>query len=102
MDDNRIWIGAMDALIAGAGRADVRAGVMNLLSTMPAVHSERDGDTISITNTDFSDHYQETLIVAASSGVIQKMVGGVAGQTPDMTIDYDVRRVTSADILNGG
>lgn len=37
-------------LIAGAGRADVRAGVMNLLSTVATVHSERAGAAISITN----------------------------------------------------
>jgi hypothetical protein len=98
-DDNLIWIGAMDALIAGAGRADVQAGVMNLLSTIPAVHSARAGDTISITDTDFPDHYQETLIVDARSGVIRKMVGGVAGRSPDVTVDYEVRRVTAADVL---
>jgi hypothetical protein len=89
----------MDALIAGAGRADVQAGVMNLLSTIPAVHSARAGDTISITDTDFPHHYQETLIVDARSGVIRKMVGGVAGRSPDVTVDYEVRRVTAADVL---
>jgi hypothetical protein len=75
---------------------------MDLLSTVPAVHSERDGDTISITNGDFGDGYQETLIVDATSGVIRKMVGGVAGRTPDVTVDYDVRRVTAASIVKGG
>ena len=100
MDDNRLWIGAMDALIAGAGRADVRAGVMNLLSTVATVHSERAGAAISITNTGFSDDYRETLIVDAGSGVIQKMVGGTAGKAPDVTVDYDVQRVTAADILH--
>ena len=99
IDDNRIWIGAMDALIAGAGRADVSAGVMNLLSTIPAIHSARVGDTVTITNTDFPDSYQETLVVDARTGAIEKMVGGVAGQTPDVTVRYDVRRVTAADVL---
>src|SRR5262249_20676590 len=100
MDNNRIWIGAMDALIAGAGRADVRAGVMNVLSTIAAVHSERDGGTISITNTDFPDHYQETLIVGAESGVIEQMIGGTAGQAPDVTVNYRVQRVTAAEVLH--
>jgi hypothetical protein len=98
-DDNLICIGAMDALIAGAGRADVQAGVMNLLATIPAVHSSREGDVVAITNTDFPDHYQETLIVGARTGVIERMIGGTAGQTPDMTVRYDVRRVTAADVL---
>jgi hypothetical protein len=101
MDNNRLWIGAMDALIAGAGRADVRAGVMNLLSTVAAVHSERHGNTIAITNTDFTGHYEETLIVGARSGVIEKMTGGVAGRPPDVTVDYAVRRVTAAGIVDG-
>ena len=101
-DDNRIWIGPMDALIAGAGRADGRAGVMNLLSTISAVHSERDGGAISITNADFPDGYRETLVVDARSSVIEKMTGGTAGKTPDVTVDYDVRRVTAADLRHGG
>lgn len=99
LDANRIWIGAMDALIAGAGRADVSAGVMNLLSTIPAVHSARVGDTVTITNTDFPDSYQETLVVDARTGAIERMIGGTAGRTPDVTVDYDVRRVTVADVL---
>jgi hypothetical protein len=99
MDDNRLWIGAMDALIAGGGRTDVRAGVMNLLSTVAAVHSERDGAVISITNTDFPDHYQETLIVGADSGVIEKMIGGTAGAAPDVVVTYDVKRVQASDWL---
>jgi hypothetical protein len=99
-DNNLIWIGAMDALIAGAGRAEVQAGVMNLLATIPAVHSSRDGEVISITNTGFPGRYRETLIVDARTGVIEKMVGGTAGQTPDVTVRYDVRRVTAADVLH--
>ena len=39
IDNNRVWMGSMDALIAGAGRADVRAGVMKLLATIPKVRS---------------------------------------------------------------
>jgi hypothetical protein len=53
----------------------------------------------AITNTDFSARYQETLIVDARSGVIEKMTGGTAGQTPDVTVRYDVRRVTAAEVL---
>ena len=33
-DDNRVWIGCMDALLAGAGRPEVRSGVLFLLSTI--------------------------------------------------------------------
>jgi hypothetical protein len=64
------------------------------------VHSSRDGEVISITDTGFPGRYRETLIVDARTGVIEKMVGGTAGQTPDVTVRYDVRRVTAADVLH--
>ena len=32
--NNRIWMASMDTLIAGAGDARVRAGIMKLLGTM--------------------------------------------------------------------
>ena len=37
VEDNHVWVGSMDALLAGAGRKDVRAGVMTLLATIDAV-----------------------------------------------------------------
>ena len=93
IDNNRIWLGSMDALIAGAGDADVRAGVMKLLSTMPLVKVSDHGATLDLTNTDFSDHYQETLTVDAKTGVIEKLVGQTAGQPPSVTVTYDIKRV---------
>ncbi len=41
IDNNRVWLGSMDALIAGAGDPDVRAGVMRLLSTIAGVTVDR-------------------------------------------------------------
>ena len=70
IDDNRVWIGAMDALIAGAGDPDVRAGVMRLLSTIATVKVTDHGATLDIRNTDFPDGYAETLTVDAETGVI--------------------------------
>ncbi len=99
LDDNRIWIGAMDALVSGVGRADVRAGVMNILAGLSHVHSKPVGATVEITNTDFSNHYQETLTVDAQTGVLEKMTGGVAGQTPDVVVTYDIKRVQAKDVL---
>jgi hypothetical protein len=32
--------------------------------------------------------------------VIEKLIGGTAGQIPDVTVRYDVRRVTAADVLH--
>ena len=41
IDDNRVWIGAWTRLIAGVGRADVRAGAMKLLATVTRCVSAR-------------------------------------------------------------
>ena len=98
IDNNRIWMASMDSLIAGAGNKDVRAGVMKLLSTINAVVTDR-GATLEITDTDFSDHYQETLTVDAKTGVIQKMVGQTAGQRPEVTVTYDIKRVDAKDYI---
>jgi hypothetical protein len=99
IDDNRVWIGAMDALIAGAGNAEVRAGVMKLLATIEAVKVTDHGATLDIRNTDFPDGYAETLTVDAKTGVIQKMTGGVVGKEPSVVVDYDIDRVDAADVL---
>jgi hypothetical protein len=101
IDDNRVWIGAMDALIAGAGDIDVRAGVMKLLSTIAAVKVSDLGATLDIRNSEFPDGYAETLTVDAKTGVIQKMTGGVVGRTPDVVVDYDIKRVDYQDVLPG-
>jgi hypothetical protein len=99
VDDNRVWMGSMDSLIAGAGDAGVRAGVMKLLATLHAVKVARHGATLSITNADFPDGYAETLTVDAETGVIRKMTGGVAGRTPDVVVDYEIERVDAADVV---
>jgi hypothetical protein len=99
IDDNRVWIGSMDALIAGAGNAEVRAGVMHLLNTITAVKVADHGATLDIRNTDFPDGYAETLTVDAKTGVIQKMTGGVVGRTPDVVVDYEIKRVDYQDLL---
>jgi hypothetical protein len=100
LDNNRVWIGAMDALIQGAGDPQVRSGVMKLMATMPEVKIAQGDGTLTLTQTDFPRHYQEALVVDAKTGVITKMVGGTAGKRPDVVVTYDVRRVTAADVLN--
>jgi hypothetical protein len=86
-------------LIAGAGDADVRAGVMKLISTIGAVKVTDHGATLDIRNTEFPDGYAETLTVDAKTGVIRKMTGGVVGETPGVVVDYDIERVDAADVL---
>lgn len=96
-DDNRAWFGSMDALLAGAGRADVRAGVMKILSEMPKVKVTETAETLALTQTDFTDGYEETLIIDAKTGVPVKFVGGTHGQEPSVVVDYEIKRVTAAN-----
>jgi hypothetical protein len=94
--DNRAWFGSMDALLAGAGRADVRAGVMRILAELPKVEAKETEDTLTITSSDFPDGYQETLIVDAQTGIPRRFVGGEPGQEPSVTVSYQIKRVTAA------
>lgn len=116
-DDNRVWLGCMDALLAGAGDPDVRSGVLFLLSTISAVSVEkttRDGrETLAIVNTGFPGNpgqpdakgfpggYVETLYVDDESGVPVGFTGGVAGEEPSVTMSYDIERTTPARVKNG-
>lgn len=97
IDDNRVWFGSMDALLAGAGRPDVRAGVMKLLAEMPKVKVTETAETLTLTQTDFSDGYEETLVVDAKTGVPVKFFGGTHGKRPDVVVDYEIKRVTAAN-----
>ena len=103
--DNRVWFGSMDALLAGAGNPDVRAGVLVLVATLEKVtvaEGERNGrQTLELANSDFTDGYVETLIVDAGTGVPVGFTGGVPGQVPGVTMVYDVDRVTTAKVAQG-
>jgi hypothetical protein len=101
--ENVFWGNTTDALVAGAGRADVRAGVMKLLATSSTVNVVKatvaGKPVLKITETAFGGGYAETLTVDASSGVITALTGADTGKAPSVTVDYDVKRVTSSDVL---
>ena len=97
IEDNHVWVGSMDALLAGAGRKDVRAGVMTLLATIDTVKVTEEGRLLKLSATDFGGSYTENLYVDAETGVPQKFVGGETGKEPSVTIDYDIKRVTAAN-----
>jgi hypothetical protein len=50
-------------------------------------------------NSDFPNGYEETILLDASTGVMQQMIGGTAGQAPDVVVTYDIKRVTAAEVL---
>lgn len=105
--DNEIWENSLDALQAGAGQPEVRAGVLRLLSTLPevTVHStDVNGEallTLTATAPAMPANYQETLTINGTTGVPVNFAGGVPGQRPETTSTYRVSRVTVAAIAAG-
>jgi hypothetical protein len=105
--DNYIWEGSMDAIVAGSGDPQVRAGVLRLLATLPGItvtHGTTGGQptlTISAGVAELPDgDHRETSIVNATTGVPIKFVGGDP-EKPDVTIDYGVTRVSLTDVEAG-
>jgi hypothetical protein len=107
-ENSMIWDNSMDALTAGAGDPQVRAGVLKLLATIPQIvvtQSTLGGQpTLVLSAALLSSKagiYQEQLILNADSGVPVKFIGGNVGQTPGVTVDYSISRVTVSSIKNG-
>jgi hypothetical protein len=118
--DNYVWENCEDALVAGSGKPQVRAGVLRLVSALPGItvtHGTADGQpTLTLTagagelgfaGTDEADPkagagpaYQEAITINADTGIPLEFVGGPAGQTA-VTVTYVVTRVTLADIAAG-
>lgn len=105
VDDNDIWVNALDALVAGAGQPQVRAGVLRILSTLPGItvtDTTTDGIptvTISATGTpDTAGGYRETLVIGAANALPLAFTGGNVGAAPSVTVTYHVSRVTLADL----
>ena len=100
VDYNSTWSNSLDALIAGAGRPDVRAGVVRILSSLPTVtvsSTTTDGKpTLTVSNSEAlsSGTYVETLVIGAKDGVPVRLTGGDAGQPISVTISYQVSRET--------
>jgi hypothetical protein len=106
-EDNYIWGNSLDALIAGSGKPQVRAGVLRILSTLREVtvtSTTTDGQptlTLRASAPAMPGNYQETLVIGAKTGIPVTFTGGVPGQAPDVTVTYQVTRVTLADIAVG-
>ncbi|HEX3617008.1 MAG TPA: hypothetical protein VHU61_10750 [Solirubrobacteraceae bacterium] len=106
--DGMIWDNGMDALLAGAGNPQVRAGVLKLYAAIPQI-STSDGTlngkpTLDVTASLLSSNsglYQEQLVLDANTGVPLEMIGGNKGQAPTVTVYYTVSRTTIAAVQNG-
>jgi hypothetical protein len=107
-DDNYIWENSLDALIAGSGQPQVRAGVLRILATLPevTVTSTTTGGqptlTLRATGAAVATNLAETMIIGASSGVPLKLTVGALGQPVGATVTYQVTRVTLSQLVSGG
>jgi hypothetical protein len=107
-EDGMIWDNGMDALTAGAGNPQVRAGVLKLFATIPQITSStgtlNGQQTLDVTASLLSSNsglYQEQLVLNAETGVPLEMIGGNQGQTPSVTVYYTITRTTVAAVENG-
>ncbi|MEV4498939.1 hypothetical protein AB0J84_25000 [Micromonospora arborensis] len=101
--DNALWTFSTQALSAGDGNTQVRAGVLRLLSTISAVsvkNSTTQGKaTLTITAGPevFGGVASEVLTIDAETGMLVKDVSTVPG-TPQASTTYESSRVTKADL----
>jgi hypothetical protein len=122
--DNYVWENCQDALVAGSGNPQVRAGVLRLVSALPGItvtHGTVDGQpTLTLTagagelgyagvakptkanpkGAPTGPAYQEAITINADTGIPLGFAGGPAGQVA-VTVTYVVTRVNLADIEAG-
>jgi hypothetical protein len=118
--DNYVWEDCEDALVAGSGNPQVRAGVLRLISVLPGItvtHGTVDGKpTLTLTaggaelgytgfdpsnpKANTGPAYQEAITINADTGIPMELVGGPAGKV-SVTVSYVVTRVNLADIAAG-
>jgi hypothetical protein len=105
--NNNVWNNSVDALSAGAGNPQVRAGVLRLLSTIPdvTVANSRVGGQPTLTLTAgpalFGGSTEEVLTINAKTGMPVKSVVPGHGDVASSVDTYRVIRVTLADIKTG-
>ena len=120
--DNYVWEGCEDALVAGSGNPQVRAGVLRLVSVLPGIavtHGTVDGQptltlTAGVAELGYTvsgigggpkgvagSPYQEAITINADTGIPLGVVGGPVGGKATVTETYVVTRVNLADIAAG-
>jgi hypothetical protein len=120
--DDYVWENSEDALIAGSGNPQVRAGVLRLLSLLPGISLTRGTangqSTLTVTHT-FSaaeirpattakanpktatePDYQEAITINATTGIPLQIATGPAGKVTGI-VSYVVTRVNLAAIASG-
>ena len=121
IENGYVWGNSEDALIAGSGNPQVRAGVLRLVSALPGVTVTQgtvDGQpTLTITagaaelgydttgraakfDPDSGQAYQDAITINADTGIPLQIATGTAGKIIGI-VRYVVTRVNLADIAAG-
>jgi hypothetical protein len=118
--ENYVWENCADALVAGSGNPQVRAGVLRLVSALPGITVTRgtvDGQpTLTLTagaaelgrvgidkanpKVETGPAYQEAITINADTGIPLQLASGPAGKVTG-TVTYKVTRVKLAAIAAG-
>jgi hypothetical protein len=120
--DNYVWGNCQDALVAGSGNPQVRAGVLRLVSALPGItvtHGTVDGQPVLTLTAGAAElgreegkpdkanpkgapgpAYQEAITINADTGIPLRAAGGTTGRVTG-TVAYVVTRVSLADITAG-
>jgi hypothetical protein len=103
--DNYLWENSQDALIAGAGDPQVRAGVLRLITTLPDVTvtsgTSADQPTLVLNaGTDEAGDIEQ-IVINAITGIPISAGNGAPGQAVTTKVTYQVSRVTTSDIAAG-
>lgn len=104
--DNYLWGDSLDALQAGAGNPQVRAGVLRLLASMNDVtvtQTTTNGQptlTLAASGPVFGiNGYQEEMVINAQTGVPVTFLGGDPSH-PSVTVTYHISRVTTSELTH--
>ncbi len=107
--DNMVWINSIDALSAGAGDTEVRAGVLRLMSTIDGVSFKESttAGTLTLTFTEGKSASGTTtvqqLVIDARTGMPVASTTKTTGQDAESSRStFAVTRVKISDLLSQG
>ncbi|GAA4571551.1 hypothetical protein [Planotetraspora kaengkrachanensis] len=105
--NNHLWINSVDALARGAANPKIRAGVLRLISTIPAVtvkDSTTDGKptlTLTAGRALFQGSDVQVLTIDAKTGMPIRSEVGAPGKKASSVTTFESSRVTVADVKAG-
>jgi hypothetical protein len=105
--DNWVWEDSQDAILAGSGNPQVRAGVLRILATLPdvtvtpGISGGQSTLVLTAGAAELGDGYVERLTINATTGIPVSFTGGAPGLNSATTVSYQTSRATLSDIAAG-